>query len=203
MDKKPKAADLPAANNERILISILETARIVRPQRAAHVALASRLDGGHAMTIAPKLQNYLDQNVTYDLIPHEPTMTSIRTAEACRIPDDCLAKGIVLRRDAGYVLAVLPASHHIHFPDLKRQLGEDVSLASEDEIAQLFLDCARGAVPPIGNCYGLEVVIDESINERPEVYMEAGDHSTLVHMGHAQFAQLTADAQRGRFSVRV
>jgi Ala-tRNA(Pro) deacylase len=86
-------------------------------------------------------------------------------------------------------------------PDLRLQFGEDISLASEDEISQLFQDCARGAVPPVGRCYGLDVVIDESINEQPEVYMEGGDHETLVHMGHTQFAQITADAKHGRFSV--
>ena len=31
--------------------------------------------------------------------------------------------------------------------------------------------------------------------------MEGGDHATLIHMGHAQFAQLTADAQHGCFSA--
>jgi Ala-tRNA(Pro) deacylase len=153
------------------------------------------------MTIAPTLQTYLDQNVTHDLIPHEPAMTSMRTAQACHISGEDLAKGIVLRRNGAYILAVLPASHCIHFSDLRLQLGDDISLAGEDEIAQLFLDCARGAVPPIGNCYGLDVVIDESIDERPEVYMEGGDHETLIHMGHTQFAQLTKDAQHGRFSV--
>ena len=63
----------------------------------------------------------------------------MRTAEACHIPGDCLAKGIVLRRNGGYALAVLPASHHIHLPDLRLQFGDDISLASEDEISQLFL----------------------------------------------------------------
>jgi Ala-tRNA(Pro) deacylase len=153
------------------------------------------------MTIAPTLQTYLDRNVTYDLIPHEPAMTSMRTAQVCHISGDYLAKGIVLRRTDGYLLAVLPASRRIHFPDLRLQLGDDISLASEREIAQLFLDCARGAVPPIGNCYGLDVVIDESINEQPEVYMEGGDHETLIHMGHTQFVQSTEGAQYGRFSV--
>lgn len=99
------------------------------------------------MAIAPTLQNYLDRNFTYGVIPHEPTMTSMRTAEVCHISGDCLAKGIVLRHDGGYVLAVLPASHHIRLPDLRTQLGHDVELASEDEIAQLFRDCANGAVP--------------------------------------------------------
>jgi Ala-tRNA(Pro) deacylase len=155
------------------------------------------------MAIALTLQRYLDQNVTYGVIPHEPTRSSMRTAETCHISADCLAKGIVLRHGGGYVLAVLPASHHIRLPDLKLQLGLDVDLASESEIAALFRDCADGAVPPVGNCYGLDVIVDDSIEEQPEVYLEGADHATLVCMGHAQFAQLTADARHGCFAAHV
>ena len=39
-------------------------------------------------TIAPTLQKYLDQNITYEVIPHEPTMSSMRTAEVCHISGD-------------------------------------------------------------------------------------------------------------------
>ena len=88
------------------------------------------------MSIAPTLQRYLDQNVTYGVIPHEPTMSSMRSAQICQISGDCLAKGIVLRHDGGYILAVLPASHHIRLSELRVQLGDDVHLASENEIAQ-------------------------------------------------------------------
>jgi len=38
--------------------------------------------GGYVMPISPTLQKYLDQNATYDLITHEPTTSSMRTAEA-------------------------------------------------------------------------------------------------------------------------
>jgi Ala-tRNA(Pro) deacylase len=153
------------------------------------------------MAIAATLQKYLDQNVTYEVIPHEPTLSSMRTAEACHISGDGLAKGIVLRRDEGYMLAVLPASHHIRLSDLRRQIGNDVDLASEMEIDQLFRDCAHGAVPPIGECYGLDVIVDDSIQKQPEVYLESGDHETLLHMSQAQFARVTAHAQHGSFSV--
>ena len=153
------------------------------------------------MAIAQALQRYLDQNVTYGVIPHEPTMSSMRTAQICHISGDSLAKGIVLRHDGGYVLAVLPASHHILLSDLRMQLGDDVDLASENEIAQLFRDCAYGAVPPVGECYALEVIVDDSIEAQPEVYMEGGDHATLIHLGRGQFARLTAEARHGRFTA--
>jgi Ala-tRNA(Pro) deacylase len=153
------------------------------------------------MTIAPTLQKHLDQNVTYDVITHEPTMSSTRTAQACHVSGNCLAKAIVLRRDGGYMLAVLPASHHISLSDLRRQISDDVELADESEIKRLFPDCALGAVPPIGACYEMDVIVDDSIQEPPEVYLEGGDHTTLVHMNQAQFSRLMAGARHGRFSV--
>ena len=153
------------------------------------------------MTIAPTLQKHLDQTVTYELISHDPTMSSTRTAEASHVPGDCLAKGVVLRRDGGYMMAILPASRHLHMPALKMQLGHTVDLANEDEIARLFSDCERGAVPPVGECYGLDVIVDDSIDAQREIYLEGGDHATLIRLDGEQFARLTAKAWHGHFTT--
>jgi Ala-tRNA(Pro) deacylase len=155
------------------------------------------------MAIAKTLQNYLtNKHAQYDVIAHEPTNSSVRTAEACHIPGDRLAKAVLLRDEMGYAIAVLPASHHIRLADLKRQFGDDVRLASEREIVELFQDCVRGAIPALGECYGLDTVIDASIEDQPEIYIEAGDHATLVRMSQDQFADLTATALHGSFSTR-
>jgi Ala-tRNA(Pro) deacylase len=156
------------------------------------------------MSIAPSLQRYLAaENIQYDVILHDPTMSSARTAEACRISGDRLAKAIVLRRDGGYMLAVLPASHHLRLSDLREQLGDNVEMAGESEIDRLFPDCAHGAVPPLGHCYALPLIVDDGIEAQPEIYMEAGDHQTLLHISHAQFARLMGNARRGRFSGKL
>ena len=153
------------------------------------------------MGIAPTLQKYLDQHVTYDVVQNEPTMSSTRTAQACHISGKRLAKAVVLRADGGFMLAVLPASHHIRLEDLRAQLGTNVDFAAEGEIAGMFQDCARGAVPPVGDCYGLDWIVDDSIDDKGDVYLEAGDHATLIRMTYPQFAKLTADARHGRFSM--
>src|SRR6516164_8618739 len=155
------------------------------------------------MSIAPTLQRYLTaENIQYDVIPHDPTMSSTRTAEACRISGDRLAKAIVLRRNAGYMLAVLPASHHLRLSDLRDQLGDNVEMAEEREIDPLFPDCAHGAVPPLGH-RALPLIVDDSIEAQPEIYMEAGDHETLLRISHAHFARLMGNAGHGRFSQRL
>jgi Ala-tRNA(Pro) deacylase len=155
------------------------------------------------MAIALTLERYLDaHNVKYDVIAHAPTNSSMQTAKTCHISGDRLAKAVLLRDDVGYALAVLPASHQIRLAELKRQFGDDVDLATEREIEDLFQDCARGAIPALGDCYGLDMVVDDSIEEQPEVYFEGGDHATLIHMSKAQFAGLTATARHGCFSGR-
>ena len=60
----------------------------------------------------------------------------MRTAEASHVSGDRLAKGIVLRRDGGYMLVVLPASPYIRLGALRAQLGGDVEFDREDEIYQ-------------------------------------------------------------------
>jgi Ala-tRNA(Pro) deacylase len=154
------------------------------------------------MPIAPTLHRYLAaENIEYDEMPHVYTMTTARAAQACHVPGDRVAKAIVLRRNGGYMLAVLPASHHLRMSDLRDRLGDDVAMASETEINVLFRDCAQGAVPAAGRCYGLDIIVDESIQKEPEIYMEAGDHETLLHMSRAQFARLTAGAAHARIST--
>ena len=154
------------------------------------------------MSIAPTLQKYLAaENIQYEEILHELSLSSTRTAEACHISGDRLAKGVVLRCDGEYMLAVMPASHHLRLAELRTKLGDNVDMADETEISQLFRDCAHGAVPAVGKCYGLDIIVDDSIEAQPEIYMEAGDHQTLLHLTHSQFARLTANAPHARFSA--
>jgi Ala-tRNA(Pro) deacylase len=154
------------------------------------------------MSIAPTLRNYLAaEGIQYAEIPHEFTMSSNRTAEACHIPGDRLAKGVVLRRNGDYLLAVVPASHHLRLSDLRTELGDHVVMATEAEINRLFSDCAHGAIPAVGKCYGLNMIVDDSMDAQPEIYIEAGDHETLLQFTRAQFGRLTTNALHGRFSA--
>ena len=59
------------------------------------------------MTIAPTLQRYMsDQGISYDLIPHEPAMTSLGTAHAGHVPGDRLAILAGLDEDAIHWIGV-------------------------------------------------------------------------------------------------
>ena len=152
------------------------------------------------MTIASTVQHYLDDcGIDYEILEHARTMTSMRTAEAGHISGERLAKAVLLKTDGGYTMAVLPASCHLRLGEVQGYLDKPIGLATETEVGRLFADCEIGAIPPVGRAYGLEMIVDDSLAEQPDIYFEGGDHVSLIHVDAAAFQRLTADARHGRF----
>jgi len=153
------------------------------------------------MGIAITLARYLmERGMPYDVIEHARTETASQSATASHVPPDRIAKAVVLKGGDGFMLAVLPASRRIQFEELRKELGCYVDIAKEEQIETLFIDCETGAVPALGGAYGLNVIVDDSLANQPEMYLEGGDHLSLVHISGAAFRELLADAQHARFT---
>ncbi|MCZ7564540.1 MAG: YbaK/EbsC family protein [Burkholderiales bacterium] len=155
------------------------------------------------MVMAPSLQDFLAmQQIAYDVVGHPHTGSSMESAAATHVPGDRVAKGVVLEDERGYVLAVLPSTHHVEVDALGRCLHRSLRLATEGELVPLFGDCARGAVPPVGEPYGIVTVVEEALEAQPEVYFEAGDHEHFVRLTQSEFDRLMGAAVRAHFSRR-
>ena len=153
------------------------------------------------MAIAITLGQFLDaHHVPYDILVHERTMTAQGTARVCEIEAGRLAKAVMMRDRQGYVMAILPASCRVDKAQLWRLLHRPVELAEEDELQILFRDCDLGAIPALGPAYGIETVVDERLDRATEVWLEGGDHESLVHLSGERFRELTAGAPRGTFA---
>ena len=152
------------------------------------------------MSIAPQLRQFLDESrADYDVVEHRPTRSAMETARSCDIPAERLAKAVLLdTADDDHLLAVLPSDRRVELSELRSELGSKPRLSDEAEVGKLFRDCELGSVPPIG--YGVTTIVDDSLERQPDVYFEAGDHKSLVHMNGAEFSRLTQHARHGRFS---
>lgn len=147
------------------------------------------------MAIAISVRQYLnDKGVNYDSIEHRHTSNSSESARASFIPSESLAKGVVLKNQHGYLLTVLPCSHMADLNKIGDLLNQPVSLAQEEEIHALFPDCEDGAIPPIGAAYGMQTIIDKQLDTIDDIYFEAGDHRTLVHLSRPQFMRLMRES---------
>ncbi len=153
------------------------------------------------MAIASKVQEYMSEHgLRYDVLTHPHSYSSMETAQLARVPGNCLAKSVVLEDEDGYLMAVLPSTHHVHLGWLGKEMNRPLRFVGEDEISTLFEDCEPGAIPPLGEAYGLRMVMDDSLADQDEIYFEAGDHEKLIQMSRVDFLAMMETAQHLHFS---
>jgi len=153
------------------------------------------------MAMSSTLKNYLiQQGIDYEVQAHPRTRDSSHTAQASHVPGDRLAKAVMLEGDQGYLMAVIPSTHKLALKELFHQLQRRLGLAPERELQELFPDCELGAIPPLGQAFGVDTVVDEALLQQPEIWFEAGDHKEVVHISGVQFKALMAGATAGQFS---
>jgi len=152
------------------------------------------------MSIPERLTNYLDQcGVSYQVRTHEHSQTSAQSARMAHIMLHHLAKPVLLEDDSGFVMAVIPGDRSVKIGKLARLLGRhELHLADEDRIAALFADCERGALPPLGMAWGIETIIDDELQDSEIVFMEGGDHESLLELSGESFHDLVREARHAR-----
>jgi Ala-tRNA(Pro) deacylase len=144
------------------------------------------------------------RDVKFETLAHRHTMTANQTASEVRVPRQRVAKGVLFCDDETYVLAVVPASHRVDPEALAELLGLDnLDLASEDELANLFPDCEPGAVPAVGAAYGIPSIVDAALLAQEDVYLEAGDHQHVVHITGEDFRRIMSGVSRGNVSLQA
>jgi Ala-tRNA(Pro) deacylase len=149
-----------------------------------------------------KLKEFLDANkVKYVTIRHSTAFTAQETAASAHVPGKEMAKTVVLRIDGRMTVAVLPASHKLDLPLLKKAVGaRDAEIAREADFKDLFPGCDTGAMPPFGNLYGMDVLVDTLLAANDEIAFNACSHSELCRLKYADFARL-ANPKVASFAV--
>ena len=143
------------------------------------------------MAIAQTLINYLkERGIDFEEVEHDHTSTAEASAHAAHVPAHQVAKAVVLRDGDGYVVSVLPANHSLEIGWVNDELGRNLEMACEDEFKNLFGDCEVGAVPALGEAYGLKVIWDDELAYTQDIYIEAGDHEHLIWLERRDFKKL-------------
>ena len=154
------------------------------------------------MATAITVQQYLDESrLPFDLVTHAHSSTSLQSARAAHIAPLQLAKAVLLEVHGQLVMAVLPATRHVHLGAMRQRFKRDFGMATELAVRQTFGDCELGAIPALGGAYGIETIWDDSLMNSADLYFEAGDHEHLVHVRTEDFLELVRECQHGDFSV--
>jgi Ala-tRNA(Pro) deacylase len=140
------------------------------------------------------------EKIPYRFISHSEAYTAPELAASIHIPGRKVAKVLLVWADGEYVMAVLASHHHLDLTQFAQVIrARQLLLAKEWEVGKLFPDCEIGAMPPLGNLYGLRVYVDMSLAVEPLIYFPAGSHHEVVEMHHEDFARLV-HPRVGRFA---
>lgn len=153
------------------------------------------------MAMAMTMREFLkSQDVDFEEVPHPREVTASRIAQQAHLSGEQVAKAVLIKGDTGYRVVLIPSTCKADLMELSHQFKERLGLATEEEIQQLFGDCDAGALPALGQAYGVRVCYDDTLINQADLYLEAGDHETLVHMGNRDFRRLMEQAEHGCFS---
>ncbi|MFZ0961567.1 MAG: YbaK/EbsC family protein [Terriglobia bacterium] len=145
------------------------------------------------MAIPQRIRDYLDsQNVSYETLHHSQAFTAQEVAHSLHVSGKKCVKVVAARGDKRPVLVVMPASFRLNFQELKSALkAKEAAMLEESELVGLFPDCDLGAVPPLGNLYGIDVWVDRAVASTERILFCAGTHEDCIRMRYSDFAKLT------------
>src|SRR6266478_5923252 len=115
------------------------------------------------MEIPKQLIDCLDQNkVQYEILHHAEAVTAQRIAQAEHVKGRHQAKVVMLKS----------GDQHFDLEKVEKAIGKSVSLGKENDFKSLFPDSAIGAMPPLGNLYGLPTYVDKHLAEQDYIVFE-------------------------------
>jgi len=145
------------------------------------------------MPLSDRLQRFLDsRQAKYAISSHHTAFTAREVAAVEHLPAREVAKVVVVFGDGKYHMIVIPANRLVDFQEVRHTLGlTQARLATEEELAKLFPDCELGAMPPVGEVYGLPLYLDSSLLDEEMIAFNGGTHRDILHMKTEDYRAMT------------
>lgn len=150
------------------------------------------------MSTSITVRRYLEaQDVCYSTVACPVDSQGRWQGEVGKIHPSSVARAMILKDISGLVMAILPITHRLKLDALNRQLHRKLKPAEEIDYRGVFADCSPGILPALGEAYGFETVIDDSLLDQDFVYVASGNRGDLVRMTGQDFQLLHSNAWYG------
>ncbi|MDX1621649.1 MAG: YbaK/EbsC family protein, partial [Nitriliruptorales bacterium] len=124
-----------------------------------------------------------ERGIDFEVLQHEPTNTSLAEAHVLGVPEDQVAKTVVLDVRTGHAFAVLQADCQLDLDKVRAAINSrHVELATEDEIERDYPEFELGAIPPLGQLVHTPLIVDEKVIDHDEIIFAAGSQAESVRM---------------------
>lgn len=150
------------------------------------------------MSTSITIRRYLDkQDVRYATTAFDGELDEMLNNGNNNVNPTQIAKAVVLKDLRGMLMAVLPGPNHLNIEALNRQLHRNLRPAESDDYQTIFADCAPGILPPLGEAYGFETVVDDGLLDQDLIYFVSGNNNELVRISGYDFQLLHSNAWYG------
>ncbi|MFC1607231.1 YbaK/EbsC family protein [Candidatus Latescibacterota bacterium] len=141
------------------------------------------------------------QSIDFREVHHEPTRTSLESAEARGEDLSTGGKALVLKAGDVFTLHVLSASKKLDSQAVKKHLNaKKIRFASKDELLELT-GLPPGAVPPFGKpILDIDLFVDTSILQSEKIAFNAGSLTDSIVMKTDDYIEI-ANAEIYVFST--
>lgn len=150
------------------------------------------------MSTSITVRRYLNkQDVRYATTEFSGSVDEMFKRGNEKIDPSQIAKAVVLKDIRGMLMAVLPGPHVLDIAAINRQLHRNLREAPAEDYQTVFADCSPGILPPLGEAYGFETVIDDGLLDQDLVYFVSGNENELVRISGYDFQLLHSNAWFG------
>jgi len=144
------------------------------------------------------VRRYLNkQDVRYTTTEFSGDMDNLFNSGNEKINPGQIAKAVMLKDMRGMLMAVLPGPNNLDIDAINRQLHRNFRKADSQDYQSVFSDCAPGVLPPLGEAYGFETVIDDGLLDQDLIYFASGNNNELVRISGYDFQLLHSNAWYG------
>jgi len=153
------------------------------------------------MILFQRIKEFLDQHaISYIVKEHAPTTTSEESAKARGESIKIGAKALLLKMDSEFILAILPADRQLDTGKFKKIMkSKNLRFANADELTRLT-GCPKGAVPPFGFLFGLNMIVDEALFEEEYMAFNAGSLEISIKTKTEDY-RMIVKPREGQFST--
>ena len=141
------------------------------------------------MATATWIRNALEQRgIAFEEIQHREVFTSQEVAQSEHVSGHRVAKVVAVIADGRPIELILPASRRVVIEKVQQMLGIDqLRLATEAEMDQIFNDVDTGAIPALRHWPGVEVIMDVSMRVDGKITLQGGTHHDTVRLAFSDW----------------
>lgn len=159
-----------------------------------------------------KTEKYLkDSKYSYKIVPHKVTYTAWDTAQTEKVKPQEVAKALVMKVDADYILTLVPSNRNLDKQKLLKVVNAERKKNSQKGYKKI--DLAKevwmkkslpgkvGATPPFRKLVNADIYVDSLVLKNKKIYVGSGDYSESLLINTSQYLKVEKPV-KGSFSKK-